>query len=137
MGLILDSSLLIAGERQGQRVWDILERAKAFQGETENALSAITIVELTHGIYRAKSETDRQRRRVFVEELSQAIPVHPVTLEIAQLAGRIEGEQAARGVVIALPDLLIGVTALHLGYSVATLNGRHFRLIPSLSVVQL
>ena len=113
MGLMLDSSLLIAGERRGQRVWDILERAKASQGETENALSAITIVELTHGIYRAKSEADRQRRRVFVEELSQAIRVHPVTLEIAQLAGRIEGEQAAKGVVIALPDLLIGVTALH------------------------
>jgi len=74
---------------------------------------------------------------VFVEELSQAIPVHPVTLEIAQLAGRIEGEQAAKGVVIALPDLLIGVTALHLGYSVATLNARHFRLIPGLSVVEL
>ena len=137
MGLMLDSSLLIAGERRGQRVWDILERAKASQGETENALSAITIVELTHGIYRAKSEADRQRRRVFVEELSQAIRVHPVTLEIAQLAGRIEGEQAAKGVVIALPDLLIGVTALHMGYSVATLNPRHFRLIPGLSVVQL
>lgn len=56
MGLILDSSLLIAGERHGQRVWDILERAKASQGETENALSAITVVELTHGIYRAKSK---------------------------------------------------------------------------------
>ena len=137
MGLILDSSLLIAGERRGQRVWDILERAKASQGETENALSAITVVELTHGIYRANSEADRQRRRVFVEELSQAIPVHPVTFEIAQLAGRIEGEQAAKGVIIALPDLLIGVTALHLSYSVATLNPRHFRLIPGLSVVQL
>ena len=110
---MLDSSLLIAGERRGQCAWDILERAKASQGETENALAAITIVELTHGIYRAKSEADRQRRRVFVEELSQAISVHPVTLEIAQLAGRIEGEQAAKGVVIALPDLLIGVTALH------------------------
>ena len=59
-----------------------------------------------------------------------------VTLEIAQLAGKIEGEQAAKGIVIALPDLLIGVTALHLGYSVATLNSRHFRLIPELSVVQ-
>jgi tRNA(fMet)-specific endonuclease VapC len=85
MGLILDSSLLIAGERRGQRVWDILERAKASQGETENALSAITVVELTHGIYRAKSEADGQRRRAFVEELTQAIPVHPVTFEIAQL----------------------------------------------------
>src|SRR5258708_27976527 len=137
MGLMLDSSLFIPGERGGERVWDILERARASQGDTENALSAISIGELTHGIYRAKSEADRQRRRVFVEELSQAIPVHPVTLEIAQLAVRIEGEQAAKGVVIALPDLLIGVTALHLGYSVATLNARHFRLIPGLSVVEL
>ncbi len=137
MGLILDSSLLIAGERRGQRVWDILDRAKASQGEVENALSVITVVELAHGIYRARSEADGQRRRAFVEELCQAIPVQPVTLEIAQLAGRIEGEQAAKGIVIALPDLLIGVTALSLGYSVATLNVRHFRSIPGLSVVQL
>jgi tRNA(fMet)-specific endonuclease VapC len=137
MGLILDSSLLIAGERRGERVWDILERVKESQGETENALSAITVVELTHGIYRAKSEGGRQRRRAFVEELCLAIPVHAVTLEVAQLAGRIEGEQAANGVVIALPDLLIGVTALHLGYSVATLNVRHFQLIPGLSLIRL
>jgi tRNA(fMet)-specific endonuclease VapC len=59
-----------------------------------------------------------------------------VTLEIAQVAGKIEGEQAAKGILTALPDLLIGVPALHLGYSVATLNSRHFRLIPGLSVVQ-
>jgi predicted nucleic acid-binding protein len=30
---------------------------------------------------------------------------------------KIEGEQAAKGFVIAFPDLVIGVTALHLGYS--------------------
>jgi tRNA(fMet)-specific endonuclease VapC len=40
--------------------------------------------------------------------------------------GKIEGEQATKGIDIALPDSLIGVTALHLGYSVATLNFRHF-----------
>lgn len=137
MGLILDSSLLIASERRGQHVWDILERVRAGQGETQSALSAVTVVELTHGIYRAKSETDARRRRAFVEELCQAIYVQPITLEIAQLAGRIEGEQGAKGIVIALPDLLIGVTALHLGYSVATLNPRHFELIPGLSIVRL
>lgn len=137
MGLILDSSLLIASERRGQRVWDILERVQAIQGETENAVSAVTVVELTHGIYRAKSETDAKRRRAFVEELCHAVPVEPVTLEIVQLAGRIEGEQAAKGIAIALPDLLIGVTALHLGYSVATLNLRDFRKIPGLSVTEL
>jgi hypothetical protein len=46
MGLILDSSLLIAGERRGQHIWDILERVRTVQGETESALSAITVVEL-------------------------------------------------------------------------------------------
>ncbi len=50
-------------------MWDILESAKASQGETENALSVITVVELTHGIHRAKSEADRERRRADVEEL--------------------------------------------------------------------
>jgi tRNA(fMet)-specific endonuclease VapC len=97
----------------------------------------VTIVELTHGIYRAKSDTDRKRRRAFSEELRRDMVVHPVSVEIAELAGRIEGEQAARGVSIAFEDLLIGATALHIGYGVVTLNIRHFQAIPSLSVVQL
>jgi len=137
MGLILDSSILIAGERSGESVREILMRVQATQGEIESSLSAVTIVELTHGIYRAKSNADRERRRVFTEELCRDIPVFPVTLEIAQLAGRIEGEQAARGVNISFEDLLIGTTALHLGYAVATLNVRDFRRIPDLSVIQL
>ena len=136
MGLILDSSILIAGERGGESVRQILKRVQAAHGETESGLSAVTIVELTHGIYRAKSDADRERRRAFTEELCRDMLVHPVTLEIAQLAGRIEGAQAARGVSIAFEDLLIGSTALHLGYSVLTANVRHFRLIPGLSVVQ-
>jgi predicted nucleic acid-binding protein len=136
MGLILDSSILIAGERGGESVREILQRVQASQGETEAALSAVSVVELTHGIYRAKGDADRKRRREFTEELCRDLVVHPVTLEIAQLAGKIEGEQAARGISIAFEDLLIGTTALYLSYSVATLNVRHFRLIPGLSVVQ-
>jgi len=63
--------------------------------------------------------------------------VHPVTVEIAELAGRIEGEQASHGVSIAFEDLLIGTTALHLGYAVVTINVRHFQVIPGLTVLQL
>ena len=37
----------------------------------------------------------------------------------------------------ALKDLLIGATALHLGYEAATLNLRDFKKIPGLSLVQL
>ena len=137
MGLILDSSLLIAGERVGHSVREILKRVQATHGETESGLSAVTVVEVTHGIYRAKNDADRERRRAFTDELCRDLRVHAVTLEIARIAGRIEGEQAARGVRIAFEDLLIGTTALHLGYAVLTLNVRHFRLVPNLVVLPL
>ena len=137
MGLVLDSSVLIAGERRRESVRDILDRVRQSFAEAEASLSVITVAELTHGIHRAKTEADRQRREAFVEELLHSLVVYPITLEIAQLAGRIEGQQAVHGISIAFPDLLIGVTALHLGYSVATLNVRHFQAIPGLSVVQI
>ncbi len=137
MGIVLDSSVLIAGERRRESVRDILQRVREGFAETEAALSAVTVVELTHGVYRAKTESDQKRREAFVEELLHSLVVYPITMEIAQLAGRIEGQQAAQGISIAFPDLLIGVTALHLGYSVATLNVRHFQAIPGLSIVQI
>jgi len=57
--------------------------------------------------------------------------------ESARLAGHIEGQQEAMGIQFAFEDLLIGATALHLGYEVATLNLRDFQRIPGLSVIQL
>jgi predicted nucleic acid-binding protein len=65
------------------------------------------------------------------------VAVHPLTLEVARLAGRIHGEQMGQGVSIDFPDLLIGATALHLGFDVATINVKHFRAIPGLTVVTL
>jgi predicted nucleic acid-binding protein len=137
MGVILDSSVLIAGERRSHSVLEILERVETVCGGTSAALSAVTAVELTHGIYRARTEPDRKRREAFVEELFRAIPVHPLTLDVARLAGRIHGEQMGRGVAIDFADLVIGATALHLGFGIVTLNVRHFQIIPGLSVMQL
>ena len=136
MGIVLDTSVLIAGERRGEGVQAIIQRVLTTHGEQDAALSVVTLVELTHGIYRARTDADRERRRAFTQELRRDMAVVPVTAEIAELAGRIEGEQAARGVSIAFEDLLIGVTALYMNYAVVTLNVRHFQLIPGLSVVQ-
>jgi tRNA(fMet)-specific endonuclease VapC len=108
MGLILDSSVLIAGERRGETVKQVIDRVRTARGDEESALSAVSIIELTHGIYRAKTDADRQRRRAFVEELCRDMIVHPLTLAIAQLAGRIEGEQAVKGISIAVEDLVMG-----------------------------
>jgi tRNA(fMet)-specific endonuclease VapC len=137
MGLILDSSVLIAGERRGETVKQVIQRVHAACGDAESALSAISIVELTHGIYRARTDADRVRRKTFADELARDMIVHPVSLEIAQLAGKIEGEQAAVGNIIAFEDLVIGATALHVGFDVATLNMRHFQRIPGLNIVTL
>ena len=137
MGLILDTDILIAGERRGETVKQVIQRVQTTLGEAVAALSTVSIVELTHGIYRARTEADRERRKAFCDELCRDMIVHPVSLEIAQLAGKVEGEQAAKGMAIAFEDLVIGATALHLGFGVVTLNMRHFKLIPGLEIVTL
>ena len=108
MGLILDSSVLIAAERKGsnarQALSEIAERAA---GE-DVALSVVTLIELAHGAARADTAERKTMRRQFLQELTTALPVHPVTVPVALRAGQIDGESTAKGVRIALSDLLIG-----------------------------
>jgi tRNA(fMet)-specific endonuclease VapC len=137
MGLILDSSVLVAAEREGQNARQMLAAVARKVGETEIALSVVTLIELAHGAARADTPARKAKRLQFIQELGIAMPIHPVTVSIALRAGQIDGENQARGTRLPLSDLLIGVTALELGYSVATANVRHFRLIPNLPVVQL
>jgi predicted nucleic acid-binding protein len=61
----------------------------------------------------------------------------PYTKETALLAGKLDGKQQSRGVVIPFADLLIGATALPLGYLVLTVHARHFGRIPGLAAVKL
>ena len=106
-------------------------------GDQQAALSSVGLTELVHGIYRANTAQRRERRQLFVDELRIALTVYPYTEETALLAGRIDGEEAAKGTSIPFSDLLIGATALWLGYSVLTSNVRHFKLIPGLNVILL
>jgi len=137
MGLILDSTVLITAERNGHSVAQMLGYALSAAGNQEAAISSVALVELAHGIYRANTPERRERRQAFIDELVAGVPVYPFTRQVALLAGRIDGEQQARGVKIPFQDLLIGATALDLGYSVMTGNPRHFQMIPNLTVIQL
>ncbi len=137
MGLILDSSVIVAGERRGLAVEDILVAVRAVSGPTEIALSVVSVMELEHGIWRAKDPGRANRRRQFLEDLIGNVPVYPVTTEVARRAGRIDAEQQERGIRVAFQDLLIGVSALELGYAVGTSNLRHFRMIPNLAVTEI
>jgi len=95
------------------------------------------LAEIGHGIYRANATEVRDRRRAFLDELKATMPIHPVTESTAEIVARIGGEQAARGVILPLGDLIIGACALELGYAVGTRNVRDFARIPDLSIVHL
>jgi predicted nucleic acid-binding protein len=137
MGLILDSSVLVAAERQGQNARQMLAYVEGRISETEIGISVVTLIELAHGAARANTPERKAKRRNFIEELLIAMPIHPVTVPVALRTGQIDGENQARGIRLPLPDLLIGVTALELGYGVGTANLRDFERIPGLSVIQL
>jgi len=137
MGLILDSSVVIAAERRGDTPEKLVQQVISTAGNQEAALSSVGLTELVHGIYRANSAQIQLRRRTFVDELRVGLTVYPYTAETAMLAGRIDGEQTAKGVVIPYADLLIGATALSLGFSILTANARHFAQIPGLHVISI
>ena len=101
------------------------------------AVSVITVMELAHGVARADTPERHARRAKFLADLLRGVPVYPVTVAIAQRAGVMDGLLRASGTAIAASDLLIGATALELGYSVLTHNLRHFRSIPGLVVEQI
>jgi tRNA(fMet)-specific endonuclease VapC len=137
VGLILDSSIVIAAERRGDGVESLMEQVISATGDQDAELSSIGLTELIHGIYRAQLPAMRLRRESFIDALLRVLTVYPYTRATALLAGRIDGEQQAKGVTIPFGDLLVGATALELGFSVLTVNLRHFRLIPGLQILQV
>jgi len=94
-------------------------------------------MEMAHGLVRANTPERKATRQQFLADIMQAIPVHPVTVSIALRTGRIDGENMSAGVRLAISDLLIGVTALEIGYSVLTANVRHFQIVPGLTVLSV
>jgi len=135
VGLILDSSVLVPAERMGRNARQALTEISVRAAGEEVAISVITLIELAHGVARANTPERKAKRLQFLNELMTALPVHTVTVPAALRAGQIDGENTARGLHLALSDLLIGVTALELVYSVATTNVRHFQMIPGLDIV--
>jgi len=134
---MLDSTAAVTAECQGKNVRQLLESVALETGDEGIAVSVVTVLELAHGISRADTPERRDRRQRFLDELLVGIPIQPVTVQIALRAGQIDGRSQAKGVRIPLSDLLIGASALELGYGVGTANVRHFQLIPGLSVIQL
>jgi predicted nucleic acid-binding protein len=74
MGLILDSSAVIAGERKGQTAAELLADLRTAFGVDVIALATVSVIELEHGIWRAKDGAQAERRRKFFEDMFAAVP---------------------------------------------------------------
>jgi tRNA(fMet)-specific endonuclease VapC len=137
LGIVLDSSVLIAAERRKLTAAEAVKSIQRTIGEFPTVLSAVTIAEVGHGIYRASTPEIRERRRLFLDELKATVPIHPITEATAEIIARVGAEQAAKGITVPMADLIIGACALELGYSVGTSNVRDFGRIPGLNLIHL
>ena len=133
MGVVLDTSVLVAGERRAVRLEPLLESL----GEEPVAIAAITASELLHGCHRAGDAGVRARRAAFVEAVLDAIPVLPFGLAEARRHAELWAELARTGAMIGPHDLLIAATALAQGHSLVTTNQREFRRVPGLRLVAI
>lgn len=130
MGIILDTSVLIEAERRE------FEIDKFIQNREEEifGLSVITVSELLHGVYRADSAIRRLKRSVYVEKAIELFPIYVFEISIARIYAELWFDLAKKGIQIGTHDLIIGSTALSLGFSVATYNIRHFERIEGLKI---
>src|SRR5690606_23139355 len=131
MGLILDTSILIANER-GRFNFSALRREFA---TVPWAISVITASELLHGVQRADDGARRHRRSQYVEEILGSIPVLAFTLELARTHSHLWANLESRGERIGSHDLLIAATALAMNWDLVSLDVSDFQRIPSLSLV--
>jgi tRNA(fMet)-specific endonuclease VapC len=133
MGTLIDSSVLIAAEGRTRSLDDALSA----HAEESVGISSITASELLHGVHRAVTSAQRQRRQAFVERLLAVLPVFPFDLVTARIHASLWASLAAKGTRVGSHDLMIGATAIALGYRVATRDRRSFGKIPGLEVVVL
>lgn len=130
MGVILDTSVLIKAERQELEIDWFTENRE----EESFGLSVITVAELLNGVHRADSTKRRLKRSAYVEKVIELFSVYVFEISTARIYSEIWSDLSRKGMQIGAHDLIIGSTALSLGFSVATFNLRHFERIEGLNV---
>jgi len=130
MGILIDSSILIEHER-GRL--DLARLLGPFS-EGEGFLSAITVSELLHGVFRAQEPAQRARRLASVEALLAAFPILPADGAVARVHAHLWAELRQAGIPVGPHDLWIGATCLAHGHAIVTMNAREFLRIPGLQV---
>jgi tRNA(fMet)-specific endonuclease VapC len=130
MGVIFDTSVLIALERQSR----VIEKFVTGRENEPFGISVITASELLHGVHRADSHKRRLVRGAFVEKIIQTFPLYPFDLNAARIYADLWSNLAKKGVTIGAHDLMIASTAIALGFSVVTSDMRDYSKVKEVTV---
>ncbi len=134
MGLMIDSSVLIASEKG---LLDLGQLVQTEAAQQQVAIAAVTASELLHGCERASAGKRKERRVRFVEEILNTIPVISFDLDIARQHARLWAQLASAGNLIGAHYMTIAATALHLKHSLATLNISEFQRVTGLDLIDI
>jgi predicted nucleic acid-binding protein len=96
LGLVLDSSVLIAAERKRLTTPQAIRNVCESAGEVPIVICSLTVAELGHGIYRADTPERGRMRRQFLDEIKAHLPIHPVTEVTAEIVARRRRAAAKR-----------------------------------------
>ena len=138
MGLVIDTSALVAAERvsSGHDQWEQMLGHVA--GEAA-VLPAATYAELLVGVELAGNPTRAAARRARIDALTLRIPIVAFDAAIAEAWARLFAALSRRGQLIPSNDLAVAATAQHLGFGVLVgpSDEHHFRRVPGLRVETL
>ena len=129
MGLILDTDVLIRGEKQGVEI-DFTRWAE----HGDAYMSAITCSELLVGVHRANTPARRARRSAYVETLLARVPILTFDTTVARTHAQLLSA-LPRNITLGAHDLIIGATALAHGFALLTANVADFGRMPGVLVV--
>ncbi len=129
MGLVLDSSILIAA---GRKRFDLPGFLEAEAAMTSIFVSAITVSELLHGVERASTPEIRQKRLGFVQAIIDDIPTLDFSIHEARHHAKLWADLARKGTLIGPHDMMIAATALAANHQLATLNRAEFQRVEGL-----
>jgi tRNA(fMet)-specific endonuclease VapC len=125
--LILDTTVLIAAERGGKAVDDLV-------GDDDDvAIAAVTAAELLVGVEMADTQ-QRQARSALVGEVLAVVPIEDYDLEVARVHAWLLAHDLRRGTPRGAHDLIIAATAAARHREVVTADPAGFADLPGVTI---